>query len=94
VNGKTITPRLLDVLYAPTCAHNLVSVGRLDDAGMKAEFINGKVAFFRRSDGRVMAMGHKTGRLYPLAAHFRKVEVREGAHAAAEASNRTWDAWH
>jgi hypothetical protein len=97
VNGKVITYRLLDVLFAPTCAHNLISIGRLDDARLKAEFDHGKVGFVRCSDGRVMAMGSKTGRLYPLATRARKhvqLEACEGVHAATEASNKTWDAWH
>ncbi|KAJ7677710.1 hypothetical protein DFH06DRAFT_927185, partial [Mycena polygramma] len=97
VNGKVVTHKLLDVLFAPTCAHNLISISRLDDAGLKAEFEHGKVEFVRRIDGRVMATGSKTGRLYPLVARARKQvqkEAREGAHAAAEASNETWDAWH
>ncbi|KAJ7662556.1 hypothetical protein DFH06DRAFT_911118, partial [Mycena polygramma] len=97
VNGKTITHRLLDVLFAPTCAHNLLSISRLDDAGLEAKFSHGKVEFLRRTDGRVMAMGSKTGRLYPMAARARKqaqIEAQEKAHAAAEASNQTWDDWH
>ncbi|KAJ7485770.1 hypothetical protein FB451DRAFT_959934, partial [Mycena latifolia] len=97
VNGKVITHRLLNVLFAPTCAHNLLSISRLDDAGLEAKFSHGKVEFVRRTDGRVMATGSKTEHLYPLAARARKqvqTEAREGAHAAAEVSNKTWDAWH
>ncbi|KAJ7482590.1 hypothetical protein FB451DRAFT_966293, partial [Mycena latifolia] len=88
---------LLDVLFAPSCAHNLVSISRLDDAGLEAKFSHGKVQFVRCTNGRVMATVSKTGRLYPLAARARKhvqTEAREGTHAAAEASNKTWDAWH
>ncbi|KAJ7053411.1 hypothetical protein C8F01DRAFT_918755, partial [Mycena amicta] len=96
VDGRVITHRLLDVLFAPTCAHNLVSISRLDDAGLQAEFKDGVVRFIRRSDGKVMATGRKTGRLYPLAATARneKTEAHEGAHAAKDASEKTWDAWH
>ncbi|KAF7372307.1 hypothetical protein MVEN_00090900 [Mycena venus] len=72
VSGKVTTHRLLDVLFAPICAHNLVSIIRLDEAGLEAKFSHGKVQFVRRTDGRVMAMGNKTGRLYPLAARARK----------------------
>jgi hypothetical protein len=66
VDGMSITHRLLDVLYAPTCTHNLVSVSRLDDAGMKAEFSNGNVAFVGRSDGKVMAMGQQDWTSVPI----------------------------
>jgi hypothetical protein len=44
-----------------------------------------------------MAVGNKTGHLYPMATRARKAvqpEVRENAHAAAEASDQTWDDWH
>ncbi|KAJ7067609.1 hypothetical protein C8F01DRAFT_926814, partial [Mycena amicta] len=97
VDGRVITHRLLDVLFAPACAHNLVSISRLDDAGIEAEFKDGRVQFIRRSDGKVLAAGRKTGRLYPLAARSqseKRTEAREGAHAAIDASERTWDAWH
>lgn len=97
VDGKMITHRLLDVLYAPTCAHNLLSISRLDDAGLEARFSQGKVEFMRRTDNRVVAAGCKNGNLYPMIARARKQmqnNAHESAHAAAEASNRTWDAWH
>jgi hypothetical protein len=97
VDGNVITHRLLDVLFAPTCAHNLLSISRLDDAGLEAKFSHGKVEFVRRTDSLVMAMGSKIERLYPMAARARKQvqpEVRESVHAAVEASNQTWDAWH
>ncbi|KAJ7049119.1 hypothetical protein C8F01DRAFT_927554, partial [Mycena amicta] len=96
VDGKTITHRLSDALYAPSCPHNLISISRLDDAGLEAAFGNGKVSFVRKKDNRVMATVVKSGRLYRMVAKARTVQVdeHEGANAAEEASGNTWDAWH
>ncbi|KAJ7089290.1 hypothetical protein B0H15DRAFT_780142, partial [Mycena belliarum] len=97
VNGRIITHRLLDVLFAPTCPHNLLAVSRLDDAGLEAKFSQCRVEFVRRTDGQVMATGSKTGRLYPIAAKPRKQVQRvaqENVHAAMEASNQSWNSWH
>ncbi|PBK59421.1 hypothetical protein ARMSODRAFT_857080, partial [Armillaria solidipes] len=92
VNGKTITHQLKDTLYAPNAVNNLISISRLDDAGMEASFRNGKVQF-RRKDGTVLSEGKKTRRLYLMEARARDV-VPEQSNVAADASENTWDAWH
>ncbi len=92
VNGKTITHQLKDTLYAPNAVNNLISISRLDDAGMEASFRNGKVQF-RRKDGTVLSEGKKTRRLYLMEARARD-RVPEQSNVAADASENTWDAWH
>ncbi|PBK94128.1 hypothetical protein ARMGADRAFT_928717, partial [Armillaria gallica] len=63
VNGKTVTHQLKDTLYAPNTVNNLISISRLDDAGMEASFKNG-IAQFRCKDGKILVEGKKTCRLY------------------------------
>jgi hypothetical protein len=86
VGGEKITHRLKDTLFSPRATNNLICISRLDDA---ASFKHGKVRFFRK-DGKILAGGEKTRRLYLMKAAGR-VALVEQSNAASEASIITWD---
>ncbi|KAK0484671.1 hypothetical protein IW261DRAFT_1300491, partial [Armillaria novae-zelandiae] len=92
VNGKTVTHYLKDTLYAPNAVNNLISISRLDDAGMEASFKNGTVQFLHK-DGKILAEGKKTHRLYLMNAQAHNAIPEQSNIADIEGGN-TWDTWH
>lgn len=92
VDGKLIMHRLKDTLYTPNAVNNLISISRLDDAGMEASFKDGKVQFLRK-DGKILAEGKKTRRLYLMKARARDA-ITEQSNVAEDSSRNTWDDWH
>ncbi|PBK69281.1 hypothetical protein ARMSODRAFT_861996, partial [Armillaria solidipes] len=90
VGNKTITHRLKETLYAPNAINNLISISRLDDAGMEAKFRKGQVQFLR-NHSEVLAIGKKINRLYLMNGRAR--DISEQSNVADESQN-TWDSWH
>lgn len=64
VNGKLIDCSVENVLLVPELRCNLFSVLRVDEAGMKVSYENGKVIIQRGSD--TVASGSRVGKLYRL----------------------------
>lgn len=90
VGKETRIHRLKDTLYAPNAVNNLISITRLDDAGLTAKFGDGQVVFHRK-DGTVLAEGKKVNRLYLM--KMRAKTNPEKSHIA-RGSVDTWDSWH
>lgn len=75
VNGRLIDCSVDNVLYVPELRCNLFSVLRVDEAGMKVSYENGKVIIQRGSD--IVASGSRYGRLYRLDLFSNKHEANE-----------------
>ena len=59
-DGRRVT--LTKVKHVPALEKNLISLGTLDDLGLKGEFGNGNVSFFKSSD--LILKGVKVKSLY------------------------------
>lgn len=64
VHGKSIPVCLKNVLYIPDARVNLLSVRKMEMAGLKVTFADGKVVVLRGSE--VVAVGERRGKLYEL----------------------------
>ncbi|PIL34675.1 transcription factor [Ganoderma sinense ZZ0214-1] len=84
-NGTGADTRILlkDVLYTPDVAYNLISVGRIDDAGYTTTFSGGHCVIID-SEGSTVGKIPKTGGLYLV-----RRERDDGAEAAAAATAST-----
>lgn len=79
-----------EAIHCPTAPFNLISVGRLTDAGYRAIFKDDMVEI-RSPQGTLLAIGDKISRLYKLRATPRSASTGENTHAFPA---RTWDEWH
>lgn len=70
--------RLMDVLYTPALGFNLVSIGRIDDAGYTATFAAGRCVIVN-AEGITVGQVPKTRGLYMV--------VRDRSHCAANATS-------
>ena len=90
--GKEIfTHRLQDVLYAPKAVNNLLSVGRLDDAGGEFRVAQGKCEL-RDKSNQVIGIGRNIRRLYLLDAYAEKTTSEQASIAVT--GQDSWDSWH
>ncbi len=87
---KTSIHRLKDTLYIPNAINNLMSISRLDDAGLKAKFCNEEVSFLHKS-GAALARGKKVNWLYLM-----KIWAQTNSERShiTKGSGNTWDSWH
>jgi len=88
IGKKVFTHRLQDVLYAPKAINNLLSVGRLDDAGGEFRVAQGKCAL-RDKSNQVIGIGRNIRRLYLLDARAEKT-ASEQASITVTGQN-SWD---
>ncbi|KAJ7251728.1 hypothetical protein C8J57DRAFT_1032604, partial [Mycena rebaudengoi] len=75
-----------DVIHCPDAPFNLISLGRLTDAGYKARFSGDTVEILSRI-GTPLAVGDKINHMYRL--RVRAPSQQTHAHSA-----RSWDKWH
>ena len=54
----------MNVLHVPTITKNLVSVAQIVDQGMEVRFT--RLGCFIEEEGRVIAQGHRDGRMFIL----------------------------
>ncbi|KAJ3473639.1 hypothetical protein NLI96_g12899 [Meripilus lineatus] len=85
VDGKHIPITLLDVIHAPEMPQNLISFGRLTNAGLSWYGIDDEVTVCSRD--KIIARGHKIGNLYAM-----DVATPVLSHVAR--TLRTWYEWH
>lgn len=81
---------LEEVFYTPELTHNLLSVRRIEAAGGKVTFTNGKVVVQNRE--KTVAAGKRVGNLYTLRFHMAQAAQGE-ANSATVAVSKT-DLWH
>lgn len=81
---------LEEVFYTPDLVHNLFSVRRVEAAGGKVVFSDGKVVV--ENKGTVVAVGKRVGNLYKLRFEVAKAESGQ-AHIATSVTSAT-DLWH
>ncbi|KAH7432462.1 hypothetical protein KP509_07G023600 [Ceratopteris richardii] len=55
---------LRDVLFVPTITRNLISVGQMEDNGVKVDFDNNQWQAYQKKDGNFVIKGQKVNRLY------------------------------
>ena len=67
VNNKTFVITLTNILYAPTMRNNLLSIGKLNEAGGRAITSGGKIQLLNW-DGQIFAEGRKLHAMYYLSA--------------------------
>ncbi|EIW73848.1 hypothetical protein CONPUDRAFT_35622, partial [Coniophora puteana RWD-64-598 SS2] len=90
VDGHTIKIILHDVLHMPSASKNLISVSKLDEAGGRAIYGNGKVRLLSPA-GNTLAVGTLRNRLY----YFDCEPItKEHAYISDEPCARTWADWH
>ncbi|QRV95655.1 Gag-Pol-like polyprotein/retrotransposon [Ceratobasidium sp. AG-Ba] len=92
--GKHTTLRLKDVAHVPSALHNLLSEGRMTDAGMKFNTA-GNASIICSSKGAQIGKAIKRrvgeGSLYVVGLEVKRpVEPRQEVALVA----RTWDEWH
>ncbi|HEV7735885.1 MAG TPA: hypothetical protein VGO47_00690, partial [Chlamydiales bacterium] len=92
IEKNTYTIPLREVRYCPDAPNNLISIGRLTDAGHTAIF-NSKEVQFISSSGIMFAKGHKVGRVYEMNASATNM-VKQQERIAVAMNKRTWDEWH
>lgn len=73
INGESIPITLKDVLYIPEARVNLLSVRKMEIAGLKIVFANGKV--FAEKSSKLIAVGSRRGKLYEM--NFRRESENE-----------------
>jgi len=91
IGKKVFTHRLQDVLYAPKAVNNLLSVGRLDDAGGEFRVAQGKCEL-RDKSNQVIGIGRNIRRLYLLDARAEKMPSEQASIAVT--GQNSWDLWH
>lgn len=64
VDGRNVPATSLDVIYAPDVPSNLISLGRVTDAGFTIGGSGSTLSI--RKDNHTIAVGHKTNHLYQL----------------------------
>ena len=89
VGKKSRACMMRDVLHCPTAPFNLVSLGRLTDAGFHAVFDGNTVEVRFNRTGTLLAIGDKVSRLYKL--RIASTTPSSVTHAFPA---RTWDEWH
>ena len=80
--------RLLNVLYVPDLAVNILSLGRLDEEGYRMTMAGGKLIIFNHNGRLVAEMQRSEGRLYLL-----KLNVVDQCLVTTEDSSENW-LWH
>jgi hypothetical protein len=85
VGGKSVPILLKDVMHAPKSPHNLVSIGRITDAGFALRFEGEHVRVYTPDNAKEILRGRKVGRLYELDAH---VDLPDVVLAAKDYSAR------
>ena len=80
--------RLLNVLYVPDLAANILSLGRLDEEGCRMTMAGGKLTVFDRHGRLVAEVQRSEGRLYLL-----KLKVVDQCLVTTEDSSENW-LWH
>ena len=80
--------QLLNVLYVPDLAANILSLGRLDEEGCRMTMVGGKLTIFDRNGPLVAEVQRSEGRLYLL-----KLNVVDQCLVATEDSSENW-LWH
>ena len=77
--------RLLNVLYVPDLAANILSLGRLDEEGCRMTMAGGKLTVFDRHGRLVAKVQRSEGRLYLL-----KLKVVDQCLVATKDSSENW----
>ena len=80
--------RLLNVLYVPDLAANILSLGRLDEEGCHMTMVGGKLTIFDRNGRLDPEVQRSEGRLYLL-----KINVVDQCLVTTEDSSENW-LWH
>ena len=88
----TVPVTLTDVLHAPSLEYNLLSLGRLSNAGLG--FVGRGDELHIVDDSRVIGLGHKSGNLYHMDMKTRTPGSSPDQHALAVRTTRTWYEWH
>jgi hypothetical protein len=89
VGKKCFNITLKDALYAPDAPFNLISIGRLEEAGSEAIFKNHK-AYFVSASGVTFAEGNAIGRLYQMMV----TPIEQHTAYVASTKAHSWTAWH
>ena len=80
--------RLLNVLYVPDLAANILSLRRLDEEGCRMTMVGGKLTIFDRNGRLVAEVQRLEGRLY-----FLKLNVVDQCLVTTEDRSKNW-LWH
>lgn len=89
VSDELHTVKLTNVLHVPTARHNILSIGRLDEAGGRANTSSGTISLLDKNN-KVFATGKRANKIYYLHA---KTELPEQAHNVTD-TPRDWLTWH
>jgi len=94
VGNRIVRHQVSNVLHTPEFNCNLLSMGKLDSAGVKWEGQDGTLTLMRK-DGSVIGLGMKKRDMYLLEARGVPAEVVETAEVrVAESNAKSWDEWH
>lgn len=92
VGDRVFHHTLKSVMHVPTAPNCLISIGRMDDIGGGATFLNGKCEL-RDKENNIIATGKKSGRLFLMNMKAKTTE-RVLAVEALKKTLPTWDDWH
>ena len=91
--GKPKAFQLKETLYTPDVTDNLLSIGRIDEAGGKIIFGNKKVVIYDSKRNMVVDGNLSSNRLYPLNVYHQTV-AEESSNMTTMARKGTWTNWH
>jgi hypothetical protein len=90
VKGKQKVFHLKETLYTPEITDNLLSIGRIDEAGGKIIFGNKKAVIYDNKNNVVIDGNLSSNRLYPLKVRYQE----ERSNIATMTHKGTWTDWH
>jgi transposase InsO family protein len=93
VDRKEKELRLKNVLHTPDAKTSLLSISRLDDAGLKATFLDGKCQI-RTRDGKTLAIAPVRNHLYCLEGKAVTGDASKREEANAANSHTNIEVWH
>ena len=91
--GKPQVFQLKETLFAPDAADNLLSIGRIDEAGGKIIFGNKKAVIYDSKNNVVVDGSLSSNRLYPLNI-YRQIATEEKSNMTTTTRKDTWTNWH
>jgi hypothetical protein len=94
VDGRKYCLTLANVLYIPSNAHNLLSLGRWDAAGGTYEGGKGNITLRNRKNEKVIEVDKISNHLYQLRNIAVRLPTMPKIYAMQDHTPCTWEMWH
>jgi hypothetical protein len=93
IKGKPKVFHLKETLFTPEITDNLMSIGRIDEAGGKVIFGGKRVVIYDTKHNEIVDGNLSSNRLYPLNM-YRQIAIAENCNITTMARKDTWNDWH